>query len=53
MTTIEKVFAVLAVNTGCHSDLHLRFLPVAMEVIQSTKNQLPLRLVVVNQCYYS
>ena len=48
MSTIEEVFAALAVNPGCHSDLHLRFLPVAMEALQSTENQLPLGLVAVS-----
>lgn len=51
MSTIEEVFAALAANPGCHSDLHLRFLPVAMEALQSTENQLPLGLVAVSQCY--
>lgn len=51
MSTIEEVFAALAANPGCHNDLHLRFLPVAMEALQSTENQLPLGLVAVSQCY--
>ena len=52
MSTIEEVFAALAVNPGCHHDLHLRFLPVAVEALQSTENQLPLGLVAVSPCYY-
>ena len=52
MSTIEEVFAALAVNPGCHNDLHLRFLPVAIEALQSTENQLPLGLVAVSPCYY-
>lgn len=49
MSTIEEVFAALAANPGCHGDLHLRFLPIAVEALQSSENQIPLGLVAVSR----
>ena len=49
MSCIEELFSVLAKNPGCHSDLHARFLPVAVEILTSNESQLPLGLAVVSQ----
>ena len=40
---------MLADNPGCHNDLHSRFLPTSLEILQSNESQLPLGLVAVSE----
>ena len=46
---MEELFGVLAANPGCHGNLHSRFLPTAVEILESSEAQLPLGLVAVSE----
>ena len=45
---LEELFGVLASNPGCHGILLPRFLPTAVEILDSNESQLPLGLVSVS-----
>ena len=46
-TFVEELFGTLAANAHCRGNLQSRFLPTALEILQSDDSQLPLGLVAV------
>lgn len=47
-STLEDLFSVLAKNSGCHANLHGRFLPSAIQLLDTNEAGLPLGLVPVS-----
>lgn len=47
-STLEDLFSVLAKNSGCHANLHGRFLPSAVQLLDTNEAGLPLGLVPVS-----
>lgn len=45
---IEDMFICLSNNQGCHSLLHCRFLPTAVELLSASESQIPLGMVSVS-----
>lgn len=50
-STLDDLISVLATNTSCHANFHQHFLPLAVQLLDSTnKEGLPLGLVAVSVC---
>ena len=47
-STLEDLFSVLAKNPGCRANLHGRFLPSAVQLLDRSETGLPLGLVPVS-----
>ena len=47
-SALDDLFSVLAKNNGCHANLHGRFLPSAVQLLDSNEMGLPPGLVAVS-----